>query len=124
MTKTTTKPKVRLESTEQILFVNRVRHFHPDILVMAIPNGGARDIRTATKLKAEGVLSGAPDIFIPHAAQGWNGLFIEMKRVSGGKVSPQQQQVGETLTDNGYLVVVAYGVQEAYSAFKQYFSLS
>lgn len=91
---------------------------------MAIPNGGARDIRTATKLKAEGVLPGAPDIFIPHAAQGWNGLFIEMKRVSGGKVSPQQKQVGDTLTENGYLVVVAYGVEEAYSTFKQYFSLS
>lgn len=118
-----TEQKVRLESTEQIIFVSRVRHFHPDILVIAIPNGGMRDIRTATKLKAEGVLAGTPDILIPHAKNGYHGLWIEMKRVSGGRVSPEQKKVGQQLTDNGYMVVVAYGVEEAYAAFKEYFSL-
>lgn len=123
MATTTKKPKVRLESTEQIVFVNRVRHFHPDILIMAIPNGGLRDVRTAARLKAEGVLAGAPDILIPHAQKGWHGLFIEMKRTEGGSVSEKQKQVGKKLTENGYLVVVAYGADEAYEAFKSYFNL-
>lgn len=119
-----TKPKVRMESTEQIVFVNRVRHFFPDILILAIPNGGLRDVRTAAKLKAEGVLAGAPDLFVPHAQKGWNGLFIEMKRTEGGSVSEKQKKVCQQLTQNGYLVVIAYGAEEAYLAFKDYFSLN
>lgn len=123
MAKSTSKPKVRLESTEQIIFVNRVRHFHPDILIIAIPNGGLRDVRTAARLKAEGVLAGVPDLLIPHARKGFNGLFIEMKRTAGGKVSDKQERVAHQLTENGYLVVITYGAEEAYVAFKDYFSI-
>ena len=38
---------------------------HPQLaLIFAIPNGGKRHIGTARKLKAEGVRSGVPDIFL------------------------------------------------------------
>ena len=100
-----------------------MRHFHPDILIIAIPNGGLRDVRTAARLKAEGVLAGTPDLLIPHACKGYNGLWIEMKRTAGGKVSEKQDRIAQQLTNNGYLVVITYGAEEAYAAFKDYFSI-
>ena len=36
----------------------------PDCYVYAVPNGGARHIRVAVKLKAEGVRRGVPDLHI------------------------------------------------------------
>ncbi len=118
------KDKVRLETTEQIIFVNRVRAFHPQIMLIAIPNGGKRDIRTAKRLKDEGVLAGVPDMFFPHAADGWHGLFIEMKRVKGGVISPQQKAIAKLLKSNGYKVEFAYGADDAYSKFKFYFNIN
>ncbi len=49
-------------------------------LLYAIPNGGKRDIVTATRLKATGTKRGFPDIGFPVARHGCHGLFIEMKR--------------------------------------------
>ena len=53
---------------------------YPQLKFMhAIPNGGLRDIRTASGLKAEGVKAGVLDIFLPYPTNEWNGLYIEMK---------------------------------------------
>src|SRR5512139_3110538 len=62
---------------------------YPSLAYMfAIPNGGLRDMRTATTLKAEGVKSGVCDIFLPQWSiiktspshtRMLHGCFIEMK---------------------------------------------
>lgn len=53
---------------------------YPQLKFMhAIPNGGLRDVRTATSLKAEGVKAGVLDIFLPWPTQKWSGLYLEMK---------------------------------------------
>lgn len=52
-------------------------------LMFAIPNGGARDAITGAMLKAEGVKPGVPDIFLPVPVNGFHGLFVEMKTLSG-----------------------------------------
>jgi hypothetical protein len=49
-------------------------------LLFAIPNGGARSLRTASRLKAEGVVPGIPDLCLPVARRGFHGLWIELKR--------------------------------------------
>jgi hypothetical protein len=117
----TIKPqKLRSESTEQITFFARLRHFHPSVLAFAIPNGGKREAREAAKLKNEGVLAGVPDLMVALPKAPHHGLFIEMKRSDGGKVSGEQSKVHEKLRKEGYLVVVAYGVEDAYSAFLDY----
>lgn len=78
-------------------------------LLFAIPNGGKRHIFTAKKLKAEGVKPGVPDLFLPVARGGYHGLFLEMKREKGGRLSQHQKEWGEALTAQGYVVVSCPG---------------
>ncbi len=95
------------ESTEQIGFLQWFRIKFPDILIFHIPNGGARHIKTATRLKEEGVVPGIPDLFIPT----WN-LWIEMK-VPGGKLSKPQEGIIKYLESCGHTVIVGYGARDA-----------
>lgn len=81
-------------------------------LMFAIPNGGKRSIGTARKLKAEGVKAGVPDIFLPVARHGYNGLFIEMKS-KGGKCSAEQKRFQDAVSYVGYLCAVCYSADEA-----------
>jgi hypothetical protein len=111
---------MRKESTEQIILVSRIRQFYPEVLIFAIPNGGQRSITEAVRLKAEGVLAGVPDLFLARAGAESHGLFIEMKRIKGGKVSAKQQSVMQVLEHEGYAVLVAYGCDEAWPYVEQY----
>ena len=104
------------EHLEQCAFFDWLRLACPAIyeVTFAIPNGGKRDIRTATKLKKEGVKPGVPDIFIAHPI--FNkccGSFIEMKSKTG-KLSETQKYMIKLLTkDDNYYVFVAYGWEKA-----------
>lgn len=129
----TKKPKgkkVKREDGEQITFISLVRSFYPHLsdLVMAIPNGGFRSPQLAALLKLAGVLKGAPDVLVaipvPNSAtppcRAWvcHGLFIEMKRTQGGKVSKDQERVHRALRDRGYRVEVCEGATQAFEVFE------
>jgi hypothetical protein len=80
----TTKLK-SLEHTEQVNLMQwwalACRGFGiPEQLLFAIPNGGQRNIIVASKLKAEGVRAGVPDLFLAFPKKDAAGLFIEMKK--------------------------------------------
>lgn len=94
---------VLTEHIEQREFVSWFRQTHPEVRIFAIPNGGHRDKVTAMKMKAEGVSSGVPDLFVPS----WR-LWIEMKTV-GGKLSTDQKDWVTYLRDLGYTVIVPQG---------------
>lgn len=79
----------------------------------AIPNGGYRNKKTAADMKAEGVKSGVPDIFLPYPLGKYHGLYIEMKRTQGGKLSDNQKTWLEYLNAQGYLAVVCRGFEQA-----------
>lgn len=81
-------------------------------LIFAIPNGGARHIKVAAKLKAEGVKKGIPDLFFAYPARGYHGLFIELKTESG-RVSKEQKEMIERLSKVGYKAVVCRGWEDA-----------
>lgn len=98
------KDKCQLEHAEQVTLVNEFRKKYPGVLIFAIPNGGKRHISTAIKMKAEGVLPGIPDLFIP----AWR-CFVEMKKQKGGKVSPEQKSIMAELVRVGYACIVANG---------------
>lgn len=100
--------RIPTEHEEQAAFIKWFRLQYPGALVFAIPNGGNRNIVTASKLKAEGVLAGVPDLFIPD----WC-LFIEMKRQKGGRVSDEQKEVMAHLCGCGYRCIVAHGCEDA-----------
>lgn len=82
-------------------------------LMFAIPNGGKRYRKTACTLKAEGVKPGVSDIFLPVARCGFHGMFIEMKRKKGGKLSAEQRLFIATVSQQGYLAIVPEGWEEA-----------
>ena len=66
----------------------------------------------ASKLKAEGVLSGVPDLHIPIAKKGFHGLYIELKNGKIGKVSDNQKTIMEKLQSEGYQCEVCRSFDE------------
>lgn len=111
------------EHEEQVEFIRLVEFaFPPEVaaLLFAIPNGGKRAIKTARELKAEGVRKGVPDLFLAYPHNGYSGLFIEMKKRYGGRVSPEQKAYIEALRGRGYAVVVCKGCDEAFDALTAY----
>ena len=94
---------------------------YPELELMHhIPNGGARSKGEAGKFKGMGVKSGIPDIFLPCARRVWHGLYIELKRADGGKLSKKQEEIIPKLQQQGYKVVVCHGMEEAKNEIIKY----
>ena len=96
------------EHAEQVGFVQWFRSKWPRVLIFAIPNGGKRNITTAKLLVKEGVVAGIPDLFIP----AW-GIWIEMKRQKGGRLSQDQEAMIAHLEQIGHRVIVGFGALDA-----------
>lgn len=96
------------EHAEQVGFVQWFRAKWPRVVIFAIPNGGKRNITTAKMLVKEGVVAGVPDLFIP----AW-GIWVEMKRQKGGRLSPDQSEMISYLESIGHRVVVGFGALDA-----------
>ena len=108
------KVPVATESQEQVAFIHWFRLQFPKMLIFSIPNGaylagtpGQRAAQMA-RLKAEGLVKGIPDLFIPEAR-----IWIEFKRTKGGVVSEAQNTRVNHLRAMGYTVIVAYGAEDA-----------
>ncbi len=89
-------------------------------LLFHIPNGGARTAVTGARMKAEGVKKGVPDLMLPVSRGGFHGLFIEMKRRHGGRVSPEQASWLRALEVLGYCAQVCFGADEAIAVIDRY----
>ena len=89
-------------------------------LLFAIPNGGRRDKTTGARLKAEGVRAGVPDMFLALPRQDAPGLFLELKKQKGGRVSENQKTMHEALSHAGYPVCICRGWDEAKRAIEDY----
>lgn len=100
--------KLPSEHWEQCQVVSWFRRKYGPVRIFAIPNGGWRSKATAMKLKAEGVSPGVPDLFVPQF-----NLWVEMKRVKGGRVSPDQHDWIKYLTEIGNTVLVCKGHEHA-----------
>ena len=96
------------EHLEQARLVMWFRQTYPDTLIFSIPNGGLRSKSQAMKLKVEGVVPGIPDLFVP----AWK-LWIEMKKVKGGKLSDEQKEMIKYLQSVNYCVIVGHGAEDA-----------
>jgi hypothetical protein len=106
---------------------------YPDLMdLYAVPNGGKRGIVTATKMKAEGVLSGVLDLSldvpmrkgapaITYANVHWHGLRLETK-VPGSYPTPEQRVWMQRLVERGYAVAVWRTLDEGVGLLVRYMS--
>ena len=115
------KPLVPTESQEQIAVI-KWADSNPEIRgrLMAIPNGANKSPAAAAKFKREGLRPGVPDLFLPIARQGFYGLWIEMKRIKGGKLSNVQTDWINYLRYENYAAYCREGADEAILTIKDY----
>lgn len=97
-------------------------------LIHAIPSGGARDVVTAGRLKAEGVKPGIPDTHFPVARGHFLSLYMEFKIPSkqftrNGGLSTAQVEMKALLEEQGNSVVVVYGYLHAMAVLEWYLAL-
>ena len=105
------------EHDEQVRFVNWFRVHYPDVLIYAVPNGAtlANGPTQWNYLKSEGAVPGIPDLHIP----AWK-VVIEMKRKTGGVVSPEQSNILGYFESIGWDTVVCHGADEAKQFIKTF----
>ena len=118
------------EETEQICLMRWAQlesGKYPELkMLFHIPNGGKRGKAEAGRFKAMGGKPGVPDLFLPVARRmdaygtAYHGLFVEMKRQKGGRVSREQREWMERLRQNGYAVLVCRGWEEATECIQKY----
>jgi hypothetical protein len=143
-------PSEHIEAKALMQWIAMLTPKHPELdLLFAIPNGGARNVIVAKKLKAEGVKAGIPDYFLPvpkwlahslyvdnktmdhplyfedHANDSYTiipGLFLELKRQCGvpSDVSKAQKEKMRLFEEQGYKCVVAFGADDAIKKILDY----
>ncbi|AEI91220.1 gp20 [Escherichia phage phiEB49] len=111
------------EVVHQINSIAWVRHNHPEIFAFHVKNEGLKSIGTAMKDKQEGVVKGVSDILLI----GPNGFAaIELKRAikSDSKVSKEQKEFLEKVSETGGYAAICYGFEMFKMAIEDYLSNS
>lgn len=102
-------------------------------LLFAVPNGGARNLVTAAKLKAEGVTPGVADLLllVPKFTRHYitsgdayvgvtiHGLAMEMKTKKGSQ-SPAQKEWQKKVEAAGYRYVIVRSVEQFIKEINDY----
>ena len=85
------------------------------------------DIRKRSKvinyMKAEGMLPGVPDVFLPFSSRDFHGLYIEMKRSENEEPSEGQDWFLRRASEYGYSCHVAGGARYAVDIVKWYLGI-
>lgn len=119
---------VPLESQEQqalFQWANLMSGRVPELnLLVAIPNGGLRNVVVAVQMRAEGARKGFPDMILPVARHGYHSLAIELKRVKGGRLAPEQKKWLDDLSAQGWKAIVCCGFDEARAEIEGYLGIS
>lgn len=79
------------------------------LLCFAVPNGGARNKREASIMKAEGVTAGVADVILLIPSSGYASLCLEFKTQTGRQQDTQKawQKAAET-AGNKYTVIRSF----------------
>jgi hypothetical protein len=90
-----------------------VKHLHarckPEVLWFHVPNGGQRDVRVASQLKAMGTKRGVSDLLFFHNRE----FFALELKADGGRASPEQMEFQSKFNSTGGYSVIAEGLDEA-----------
>ena len=114
--------KTPTEDQEQAALVRWFQEKYPSLKnrLFAIPNGAHKSKQAASRFMATGLRAGVPDLFLPVPRGQYHGLFIELKRVTGGVVSARQRDWLDYLNSVGYLAVVCRGFDRAKDVITDY----
>jgi hypothetical protein len=99
---------------------------HLTRLIYAVPNqgrfGGKAAMIIGKQFKAEGLRKGFPDLVLPVARGHYHALDIEMKRVGEAFEEPSAEQLAwhEALREQGHVVYVGAGAENAITAIGHY----
>lgn len=101
-----------IEHRIQTACVKWFRYAYPrlSLRLVAIPNGGARNISTAARLKEEGVVAGVSDLVLFLPRHGYGALCIEMK-TNKGRQSDSQKAWQEAIQGE-YLYVICRSLDD------------
>lgn len=91
-------------------------------LLMAFPLAGKRTPRNASRMKAEGMRRGTPDLLLAVPRGDCASLWIEMKTPKG-YLNPFQKVMLKRLTNAGNATVVCRSTCEACEAIRGYLNL-
>ncbi len=114
-------PRESVEQQTLIKWARLARGKYPELdMLYHITNEGKRSVVTGARLKSEGLKPGVPDLCLAVARGGAHGLYIEMKRTKGGRVSPQQAAWLEKLAHEGYATAICKGWEQARDVIERY----
>jgi len=86
-------------------------------------NGLKRTPYASNKAKAQGMLAGVPDLFMPVAIGNSKGLYIEMKSKTG-RIRDEQSKFLQAASNFGYSCFICYSADDAIDKIKGYYNLS
>lgn len=120
--KTRRKRPTDKEHQIQVACVRWFSYMYPQYkgLLFAVPNGGVRDARTASKLKAEGVVAGVSDLIFLKRNKHYGALLIEMKKEDGIQSRTQKKWEELVTKDNEYKYVICRSVDDFEKTIKDY----
>jgi len=87
-------------------------------LLFAVPNEGKRSVANASRMKAQGIVSGVSDLIFLLPKHGFHGLCIEMKAPKM-KQTDNQKEFELAITPN-YKYVVCHSVDEFMKVITEY----
>ena len=123
-----TQKKVQHEAIEQTALFQWAKlqeNIYPELrLLYAVPNGGTRNLLEAVNLKRQGLKAGVPDVVLPVPRKEYHGLYLEMKRIGGGKASEEQMFWLGELAKQGYHTGLYHGWKEAVDVIQWYLGIT
>lgn len=118
------RPPVPTEYAEQAALFQRAQLYARQYPELQFLNGSLNGVRLtigqAVKCKKIGMRKGYPDVFLPVKRGVYSGLYIELKRIKGGSIQPEQREWREFLLSQGYAHLFCKGADEAWKVILEY----
>lgn len=117
------KKRTHREASEQMALIQWAG-YHPiarDHLI-AIENGGYRNILEAIRLKKQGVRPGVFDLFLAYPCGKLHGLWIELKapKPHDARITPEQLDWFHKMKRMKYDALISYGWTDAAISIENY----
>lgn len=109
------------ESITQQHFMTWLKLQFPKVheVTASFPNEGKRSLRNASRMKAEGLKKGMPDLGVFYPTKHHPGMFIEFKSPKG-KLTESQCDMLELLAARGYYCCACWTLEAAISEMRGY----